>query len=87
MASPIQLIQTGTTMFSAVMHCTGTLVTSNIVHSRAIVSLAKTPTIPKTPYGKAHCVSRTEKLRSTGTDAIRLSKIAGFLKPEPGQDG
>ena len=40
--------------------CIGTLVTSNIVHSRAIVSL--------------------------GTDA-RLSKIAGFLKPEPGQDG
>jgi hypothetical protein len=70
-----------------VVHCTGTLVTSNIVHSRAIVSLAKTSTTQKTPYGKAHSVSRTEKPRSAGTDAIRLSKIAGFIKPEPGQDG
>ena len=69
------------------VQCTSPLVTSNIVHCRAIVSLARTPTIQKTPYGKAHSVCRTEKLRSTGTDVIRLSKIAEFLKPEPRQDG
>lgn len=44
------------------MHCTGTLVTSNIVHSRAIVSLAKTPTIPKTPCWQATYIAPVQTL-------------------------